>query len=510
MYSKELRTKAIELYIRYDHCKADVIHELGYPSKNVLKSWYKEYLFEKKNGAPRQHNGLKYKFTDKQKAIAVEHYIENGCKIARTVRMLGYPTKDTLKKWCDELAPDARKLLVERIQYTQEQKSNAVIALCTKSVSSNDLAKEYGVSKVTLYKWKKKLLGKEEDSAMSSKNEKPLKDQVESLRSEAESLKQQVRKLKLEVDILKGTAELIKKGPGVDPKNLTNREKAILVDALRKEHPLKEAIDSLDMARSSYFYHLRISRGPGRYDELRQHIRELFKNNGGRYGYRRIHALLRREELFVSEKVIRHIMIEADLVVVCKKKRKYSSYQGDVSLATANLIERDFHADAPNVKWLTDITEFNIPAGKVYLSPVIDCFDGMVTSWKIGTCPDANLVNDMLDLATGTLKYGEYPLIHSDQGIHYRWAGWIARMDANGLKRSMSRKGCAPDNAACEGFFGRLKNEFFYFRSWIGVSIKEFINVLHKYLIWYNEKRIKLSLGGMSPLEYRRSLGFVV
>jgi len=170
------------------------------------------------------------------------------------------------------------------------------------------------------------------------------------------------------------------------------------------------------------------------------------------------------------------------------------------------VIERDFHANLPNVKWLTDLTEFHIPAGKIYLSPIVDCFDGFLTSWTIGTSPDAELVNSMLDGATATLKPTEHPIVHSDRGDHYRWPGWIDQMKEAGLTRSMSKKGCSPDNAACEGVFGRIKNEMFYKRSWAGVSIDQFIDILDKYLHWYNEKRIKMSLGAMSPLEYRKSL----
>jgi putative transposase len=113
----------------------------------------------------------------------------------------------------------------------------------------------------------------------------------------------------------------------------------------------------------------------------------------------------------------------------------------------------------------------------------------------------------MLDQATKTLKGGEHPLVHSDRGTHYRWPGWISRMLEAGLTQSMSKKGCPPDNAACEGFFGRVKNEMFYNRSWAGVSIDRFIDILHRYLLWYNGTRIKMSLGAKSPLQYRRSLG---
>jgi transposase InsO family protein len=107
-------------------------------------------------------------------------------------------------------------------------------------------------------------------------------------------------------------------------------------------------------------------------------------------------------------------MGEGELVVPCKKKRKYSSYMGEISQAVENLVDRDFHADIPNKKWLTDLTEFHIPAGKVYLSPIVDCFDGLAVSWTIGTSPDAELVNTMLDDAICSLTDGEHPIVHSD------------------------------------------------------------------------------------------------
>jgi putative transposase len=98
------------------------------------------------------------------------------------------------------------------------------------------------------------------------------------------------------------------------------------------------------------------------------------------------------------------------------------------------------------------VPEFHIPAGKVYLSPMIDCFDGMIVSWSIGTSPDAELVNTMLDAAIGTVSEGtEKPIVHSDRGGHYRWPGWLSRVAKASLTRSMSRKACSPDNAACEG-----------------------------------------------------------
>lgn len=209
----------------------------------------------------------------------------------------------------------------------------------------------------------------------------------------------------------------------------------------------------------------------------------------------------------MPEKVVRRIMSEEGSIVPVKRRRGYSSYRGETTPAPGNLLNRDFCAHAPNTEWLTDLTESRIPAGTVYLSPVIGCFDGMVVSWTVGTSPSARLVNEMLDLATGTLKPGERPVIHSDRGCRYRWPGWIERVEKAGLVRSMSRKGCSPDNSACEGFFGRLKNEMFYGRPWHDVSVDGFMDAIEAYIHRYNEAPIKMSLGGMSPLEYRKKLG---
>ena len=150
---------------------------------------------------------------------------------------------------------------------------------------------------------------------------------------------------------------------------------------------------------------------------------------------------------------------------------------------------------------------FPVPAGKVYLSPMTDCFDGLVVSWSISASPNAELVSAMLDEAISTLAPGEKPVVHSDRGCHYRWPGWLKRLEAADLTRSMSRKGCTPDNAACEAFFGRLKVEFFYARQRPGTTMEEFVAELDAYIRWYNETRIKMSLGGRSPVEYRQDLG---
>ncbi|AKM33313.1 integrase (plasmid) [Pandoraea faecigallinarum] len=304
------------------------------------------------------------------------------------------------------------------------------------------------------------------------------------------------------------TNELLKKGLGVHPRLLSNREKTTLVDALRQTYALPELLAVLGLARSSYFYHRARLLVADKYAGVRRVITDIFQLNYRCYGYRRIRAALGQQQVVISEKVVRRLMRQEGLAAGTVRRRRYGSYQGEIGPAPENLINRDFRAAAPNKKWLTDITEFQIPAGKVYLSPVIDCFDGLVVSWSIGTRPDAELVNTMLDAAVETVAdINAQPVLHSDRGAHYRWPGWLSRMHEARLVRSMSRKGCSPDNAACEGFFGRLKTELFYSRDWRATSIDEFVEVVDSYIRWYNAKRIKVSLGSLSPLEYRESLG---
>lgn len=507
MYSYKDRMKAVKLYIKFDFSAAAAIRELGYPSRNMLKTWYREYI---ETGRLREQHNMKPKYTSEQKKLAVNYYLEHGRNMAGTIRAMGYPHRETMREWIRELAPREQKVYAKHgsmVKYTSEQKKEAVIEFSVGSSSAVTVANALGVSRTSLYKWKNALLGEGCAETMKRGNRTPLPDDRDALMAEVESLKKQIYQLRMERAILEKAAEIAKKGQGINPRELANAEKAKVIDALREAFPMKELLKKLDVSKSSYFYQRNVQNTPDKYNNLRTKVKELFKNSQARYGYRRIHAQVKSSGYIVSEKVIRRIMKEERLLVPLKRRRVYCSYQGEISPAVGNLVARNFHADAPNKLWLTDITEFRIPAGKVYLSPIIDCFDGMVVSWTIGTSPDAELVNTMLDDAIVHLTGDQRPIIHSDRGCHYRWPGWISRMENAGLTRSMSRKGCSPDNSACEGFFGRLKNEMFYNQSWQGVSIEQFVGILDRYIQWYNEKRIKMSLGAMSPIDYRKSIG---
>ena len=315
--------------------------------------------------------------------------------------------------------------------------------------------------------------------------------------------------MQMEIDLLKATIDVLKKDPGVNLERLKNSEKTVVIDAVRTKYALSDLLQRMSLPRSSYYLCRATQRKRDKYQDTEEQIRDIFTENREIYGYRRIKSAMERLGTRVSEKVIRRLMKEMRLTVKQPRRAKYSSYKGEITPAADNLIDRDFKAPRPNEKWLTDITEFGLSDGKVYLSPMIDCFDGIPVTWTIGTSPDADLVNTMLDQAIAVLPPDAKPIVPSDRGCHYRWPGWIRRMQDAGLSRSMSKKGCSPDNSACEGFFGHLKNEMFYNRSWQGIGTKQFIPILNDYLIWYREKRIKLSLHGLSPIEYRRKLGLI-
>ena len=435
-----------------------------------------------------------------------------------TIRLTGYPSRETLRLWLRQrqqgsLPPASRGSK----RATRPRHSNVTpeerIRACVRSFGDRNairaVAKELGVDRSSLYTWIRKY--QEGSLPMKKKKSKraPQSEVVSNKDQEIRDLQEALYESQMEADILRETIKILKKDPGVDPSQLKNSERAAIIDALKGIYPLPHLLLKLKLPRSSYYYQQAVAKRADKYYELRKKIREAFEKENKCYGYRRVQEVLAAEGIYVSEKVIRRIMAQEGLIAKRSKRRGYSSYMGEISPAVPNLLERDFHADAPNQKWVTDISEFKIPAGKVYLSVIVDCYDGLVTAWKIGRRPNAALVNDMLDEAIATLQ-DEKPIVHSDRGVHYRWKGWIERMDRSGLTRSMSKKGCSPDNAACEGFFGRMKVECFYDENFSSHTLAKFMKYLDKYLHWYNEKRIKMSLGGKSPLQYRQLKGIAV
>ena len=191
-----------------------------------------------------------------------------------------------------------------------------------------------------------------------------------------------------------------------------------------------------------------------------------------------------------------------ELKLKCQVRiRKYRSYKGEIGKIAPNLINRDFHASAPNQKWTTDITEFSLFGTKLYLSPILDMYNGEIISYSISERPHLGQVMDMLDKAFARIPDGTNLVFHSDQGWQYQHRMYQQRLKEKGIHQSMSRKGNCLDNAVMENFFGLLKSELLYLRDFKDVA--EFRNELEKYIFYYNNYRIKGKLKGLSPVQFR-------
>ena len=328
--------------------------------------------------------------------------------------------------------------------------------------------------------------------------------------SQVAALRAERLELEIELEAIRYTKELLGKGPGADPDNLTNAGRTRLVLHLAGRFAVKprDLLGRCGLSRSTFYDNRKRLGRPERDEWLLDPVRRAFEQSRERYGYRRIWRMLRDQGIRVCARRVMKLMTRHGIAPKLRSRRRYNSYSGEHSPAPANLVNRRFHAKAPNRLWVTDITEFRIGEGKIYLSPVIDCYDGMPVAWSIGTSPTAELADTMLEQACATLKDGEHPVIHSDRGCHYRWPGWIRICERHGLTRSMSAKGCSPDNAAAEGFFGRLKQEFYYNQNHQDDSIDEFIDALEAYLVWYRDERIKTEYG-MSIRRHRQALGLM-
>lgn len=273
------------------------------------------------------------------------------------------------------------------------------------------------------------------------------------------------------------------------------------VAALKATYPLAVLLDVAGLARSTYFYHLAKHDRPDPLADLKTAIREAFKDAHGRYGHRRVHAVLTAQGWRVAKKTVLALMRELALICRVRRRRRYNAFQGEVGQIAENVLNRDFTATAPNQKWVTDVTEFRVADRKVYLSPVLDLFDRSVVAHSWSLTPNLELTNSSLSSAITTLAPDQHPLVHSDQGFQYRHRSWRALLKGAHATQSMSRKGNCYDNAIAENFFGHLKSEMFHHNRFD--TVDAFTTALDEYVHWYNNHRISTTLKDLSPVQYR-------
>ena len=270
------------------------------------------------------------------------------------------------------------------------------------------------------------------------------------------------------------------------------------------EFALEILLKIIKLARSTYYYQLKQLNKSDKNHDIKDEIQAIFTEHKGNYGYRRMTLELRNRGFVVNHKKVQRLMKILGLSARIRRKRKYSSYQGEIGKKADNLIQRQFEASKPMEKCYTDVTEFAIPASsqKLYLSPVLDGFNSEIIAYNLSTSPNLIQVKDMLE-QTFTEEYYENTILHSDQGWQYQHDFYHHFLKNKGIQPSMSRKGNSPDNGMMESFFGILKSEMFYGYENTFQSLEHLEQAIVDYIDYYNNKRIKVKLKGLSPVQYR-------
>ena len=268
---------------------------------------------------------------------------------------------------------------------------------------------------------------------------------------------------------------------------------------------MRELLKLAEMARSTFYYYLKkYKSNHDKYHKIKKEIFNIFNENKGRYGYRRITLELKNRDFNINHKTVSKLMNILGIKSIQRPKRRYNSYQGNIGKIANNLLKRDFKADKPNQKWVTDVTEFKVHDRKLYLSPIIDLFNGEIISYNLSKHPTFQQITDMLEKAFIKIKNNTNLILHSDQGWQYQMKIYQNMLKEKGIKQSMSRKGNCLDNSCAENFFGILKSELFYPKEKEYKNIEELEKDIKEYIEYYNNSRIKSKLKGMSPIQYRK------
>ncbi|MDE4456221.1 IS3 family transposase, partial [Psychrobacter sp. DAB_AL62B] len=283
--------------------------------------------------------------------------------------------------------------------------------------------------------------------------------------------------------------------------------KARLIEALRDSCCLSDLLKASCLPKSVFYYHRTKLESDDKYADLKQRITELYHQHKGRYGYRRVTAALKYLGIHHNHKLIAKLMRQMKLSAKIRRQ-KYRSYKGQQGKIAKNHLKRRFYSGHPHKRWLTDITEFKVGDNKLYLSPILDCYNNEIVSYTLSRRPTYDLVSKMLDDALAKTKAcrDKALMLHSDQGWHYQMRQFGQVLKQHGIKQSMSRKGNCLDNALMEGFFGTLKCETIYIEK--PQTIEDLEQQIHEYIHYYNNERIQMKLKGLSPVQYRtQSLG---
>ena len=253
------------------------------------------------------------------------------------------------------------------------------------------------------------------------------------------------------------------------------------------------------MARSTFYYHLHQLSNPDKYQVVKSEMKRIYQLHKGRYGYRRIHSELKNRGFVINHKTVFSLMSELGLKSLIRVK-KYVSYRGDQGKIAPNILERNFKANQPEQKWVTDITEFKVKEKKLYLSPIPDLFNGEIISFTLADRPQLKHVLDMVKKVKKQSKETT-TILHSDQGWHYQMKQYQQLLNEKNIQISMSRKGNCLDNAVIENFFGTLKSELFYLKKYQSIHVLTYVANSRK--VFYGWESIKVAAQAFPEIEFR-------
>jgi putative transposase len=254
------------------------------------------------------------------------------------------------------------------------------------------------------------------------------------------------------------------------------------------------------MPRSNFYYHIKNSAEASKYQDAQRQISQVYHQHKGRFGYRRIAMAIRKTGSNLNHKTVLKLMKAMGLKSLIRLKR-YRSYKGQTGKVAPNLLNRDFKSIKPSQKWATDVSEFRVKDKKLFLSPIIDLFNGEIISYSLSESANFKQVTQMLKTAFKKIDKPENLMLHSDQGWQYQMGEYQKMLKSKGITQSMSRKGNCLDNAVIENFFGTIKSELFYLKKYN--STDQLRKDIKEYIEYYNNERIRLNLNGMSPAQYR-------
>ena len=451
------------------------------------------------------------KFTNNQRLKMIDLHFKDGWDIKEIAKKFNadYSHIKELISLYSYHGFDAIKLKSKYVCYTKEEKEKILNEQEYGNMTNCEIASKYNISPRLIRKWKNQIKHKISGGSFSNskvyskinfmKNKCKNDDGVITLsKDDFNAIKKEIERLKMENEFLKKVRTL-------SPSKTEKERKQKIVAAvqeirLKNNYNLNELLTISNIKRSTFFYTLK-SINNDKDMNLKTTIKQIFVENKGYYGYRRITSELKNQDMIVNHKKVKRLMYQMNLYGKTKKARRYNSYKGDVGRIAPNILNRNFKAKLPNTVWATDVTEFKVGEKKLYLSPIKDLCSCDIVSYNLSTSPNFSQITNMLNEAFSKGESLNGLIFHSDQGWQYQMRQYQNTLKEKGIIQSMSRKGNCLDNSKMETFFSRLKNEIYY-----GIkykNINELKNAIKEYIYYYNNRRIQIGLGGLTPSEYR-------